>query len=143
MVVPTSVGVGPAWIVSEHPGGVLLNGLVDRAGAGEHDLEAGVLESILNRMAHSARDHNIAVPDRIDQIVVATVVPRVLVIAAVGGADLAEFLVHLDAVLDLDDGESLGASEVRGDGVPVQGGKCDSHGLQDTVDSNWARKPIS
>jgi hypothetical protein len=138
-----AVGVGPIWIVGERPGRALLDRFIDRAGAGEHDLEAGFLQAILDGEAHPAADHDVAVADRVDQVVVSTVVPRVLMITAVGRADVAEFPDHLDAVCEVNDDEGFGTAEVRSNGVPVQGGKCDSHALQDTGDSQRIRQLIS
>jgi hypothetical protein len=133
-VVAAAVGVGPICIVGERSSRVLLNGFIDRPGAGEYDLEAGLLQSLLDGEAHSAANHDVTVADRVDQIVMATVMSSNLVVAAVGGSDLAEFPTHLDPVSEVDNDEGFGTTEVCGDGVPIQGGKCDLHGVEDTVE---------
>lgn len=56
-------------------------------------------------------------------------------VAEVGRTHLAEFPGGLHAVVDVDDDEALGATEVCGDGGLVKGGKRNSHDVQDTVDS--------
>lgn len=141
-VVVTARGVGPAGIVAERSGRVLLDGFIDRTRVREHDLDAGVLQPILDRQTHPSGDHGVAVANGVHQIVVATAMPRIRVVTLGAGADLAEFPIHFDAVFEVDDNKGLRSAEVSGDGVPVQSGKCDSHGLQDTVDSEWTRKPI-
>jgi hypothetical protein len=134
-VVAAAVGVGPICIVGERSSRVLLNGFIDRPGAGEYDLEAGFLQSFLDGEAHSAANHDVTVADRVDQIMVATVLSSNLVVAAVGGSDLAEFPTHLDPVVEVDNDESFGATEVCGDRVPVQRCKCDLHSVEDTVEA--------
>lgn len=57
---------------------------------------------------------------------------RIRVISLVTRADFPYLALDLDAVFEIDDDERLGAAEVSGDGLSVQSGKCDSHGLQVT-----------
>lgn len=130
-----TVCVGPVGLMIECSGHIPGDGIIDRLRAGEHDFESGSFGMFLDRESHPASDHSVAILDRPDQIVVTTVSPRILMVAVVGRSHLAEFPGGLDAVFDIDDDEALGAAEVSGDGGLVQGGKCNSHGLQDTVDS--------
>lgn len=135
-------GVGSAGVVGKRPGRVLLNRIIDHPGIGEHDLEAGFLQPFLDGEAHSAGDDSITVANGVDQIMVATAMPRVRVAAMCAGADVADFPLDLDSVFYLDDDEGFGTAEVSGDRVSVQGGKCDLHAVQDTVDPGHTRRPI-
>ena len=119
----------------DRPGRVLLNSFVDRTGVREHDFDTGFLQPIPDRQTHPAADHDVAVADRVDEIVMSTTVPRFRVVALRAGADVADLPRHLDSVFKADDNEGLGTTEVSGDSRSVQSGKCNLHGMQHTVDS--------
>ncbi len=134
MVVATG-GVCSVGIVGEGPRGVLLNGFIDRTRVGEYNHDSGFLQSFLNGQSHSAGDDDVAVANRIYQVVVSTAMAWVRVVALCAGADLADLPLDFDSVFELDDDEGFGTAEVSSDGVSVQGGKCDVHTVEDTVDA--------
>ncbi len=131
-VVIAAGSMGSIGIMGERPGCVLLKSLIHRRSIREHDLDPGSPEPILHWKPHASGDHDVTVADRIHQIVMATAMPRIRVISLVTRADLPYLALDLDAVFEVDDDERLGTAEVSGDGLPVQSGKCNSHGLQDT-----------
>lgn len=124
--------VGSVGVMSERPGCVTLKGLIHRTCIREHDLDPGSPEPILYRKSHPAGNHDVTVADRIQQVVMATAMSRIRVAALGARADLPEISLDLGTVFEIDNDERLGAAEVCGDGLFVQSGKCDSHGLQGT-----------
>ena len=135
-------GVGSGGVVGERPGGVLLHGFVDHPGIGEHDFDSGFLQPILDGETHPAGDDNVTIANGVDQVVVATAMPRIRIISVCAGADIADFPPSFDAMCEVDDDEGFGTAEVSGDRGSVQGGKCDLHAVQDTVDPGHTRRPI-
>lgn len=129
--------------MDECPGRVLLDGFVDRPDVREHDLDPGSPQPVLDGEAHPAANHDVAVANGIHQIMMATAMPRIRVVALCAGADLADLPRHFNAVYEVDDDEGFGPAEVSGDGVSVQGGKCDSHGVQDTGVPQRTRRVVS
>ena len=91
-------GVGSAGVVRKRPRRVLLDSFVDHPGVGEHYFNPGFLQPFLDGQTHSTGDDSVTVANGVDQIMVATAMPWIRVVALSAGADLADFPLDLDSV---------------------------------------------